>query len=179
VSAEDKEPGRLVAPEELGAWAEAQRASGRRIVLTNGCFDLLHDGHVRSILEASRHGDVLLVAINNDASVRALKGEGRPLLPESARSLLLRSLRAVDAVTIFADSSVLPTIMTVRPDVVAKGGQYEEAEIVGSQEVKAWGGRVVRLPMVEGISTTQLLARIRELAPGAGSPRERGGKEDR
>jgi rfaE bifunctional protein nucleotidyltransferase chain/domain len=151
----------LVEPGALAAWAEARRREGRSVVLTNGVYDLMHDGHLRSIVEAARHADLLLVAINSDASVRALKGPGRPILPESMRATLVRGLRAVDAVTIFAEPSVLPTILTVRPDVVAKGGQYSEAEIVGSNEVTSWGGRVVRLPMVEGVSTTELLARIR------------------
>lgn len=154
----------LIAPDQLAAWAEARRASGQTLVLTNGVYDLLHDGHLRSIIEAARHGDLLLVAVNGDAGVRALKGPARPILPEEVRATLVRGLRAVDAVTIFAEPSVLPTILTVRPDVVAKGGQYSEAEIVGSNEVTSWGGRVVRLPMVEGVSTTELLARIRRRA---------------
>ena len=151
----------LVAPGDLPAWAERRRARGETIVMTNGVYDLMHDGHLRSLLAAAEEGTVLLVAVNSDASVRELKGEGRPVLSETARTDLLRSLRVVDAVTIFDDSSVLPTILAVRPDVIAKGGQYSEAEIVGSREVAEWGGRVVRLPMVEGVSTTELLRRIR------------------
>lgn len=164
----------LIAEDELADWAAEQRKAGHRIVMTNGCYDLLHDGHVRSLRAAREHGDLLLVAVNSDPSVRRLKGEGRPILDEEARSHLLRSLRAVDAVTIFSDSSVLSTILQVRPDVLAKGGQYETSEIVGSREVESWGGRVVRLPMVEGVSTTALLDRIRSLTPERG-----GGKEDR
>ena len=164
----------LITEDELAGWADEQRSAGRRIVMTNGCYDLLHDGHVRSLSAAREHGDLLLVAVNSDPSVRRLKGEGRPILDEGARSHLLRSLRAVDAVTIFSDSSVLSTILQVRPDVLAKGGQYETSEIVGSREVESWGGRVVRLPMVEGVSTTDLLDRIRSLTPERG-----GGKEDR
>lgn len=155
-----------VEPGDLFAWAEAHRAAGRTIVLTNGVYDLLHDGHVRSILEAARLADVLLVAVNGDTSTRALKGPDRPILDEDVRTTLVRGLRGVDAVTIFAASSVLPTILTVRPDVVAKGGQYSEAEIVGHAEVEAWGGRVHRLPMVEGVSTTDILTRIQQrIAP--------------
>lgn len=162
----------LVAPEALTAWADAHRAAGRTIVMTNGVYDLLHDGHVRSILEAARLADVMLVAVNSDASTRALKGPERPILDEDVRGTLVRGLRGVDAVTIFAASSVLPTILAVRPDVVAKGGQYSESEIVGHDEVKAWGGRVHRLPMVEGVSTTDIVTRIhRRTTPP--------GKEDR
>ncbi len=163
----------LVPPGELAAWAEAQRAAGRSIVMTNGVYDLLHDGHVRSIVEAARLADVLLVAVNDDASTRDLKGPARPILDEGVRATLVRGLRGVDAVTIFAASSVLPTILTVRPDVVAKGGQYSETEIVGHDEVASWGGRVVRLPMVEGVSTTDLVERIRSRIT---APK---GKEDR
>lgn len=151
----------LVAPGDLRAWADARRAEGRSVVMTNGVYDLMHQGHLRSLLAAAAEGDVLLVAVNSDASVRELKGPDRPLLSEDARSDLLRSLRVVDAVTIFDASSVLPTILEVRPDVIAKGGQYSEDEIVGAREVAAWGGRVARLPMVDGVSTTELLNRIR------------------
>ena len=163
----------LIASGDLRQWADEQKSAGRSIVFTNGCYDLFHEGHALSLREARRHGDLLLVGVNSDESVRALKGEGRPILGEKARVELLRSLRAVDAVTIFSAPSVLPTILTVRPDVVAKGGQYDDAGIVGSAEVEQWGGRVVRLPMVEGVSTTALVDRIRNLGPRAGE-----GKED-
>ena len=163
----------LIAAGELRSWADEQKAQGLTVVFTNGCYDLFHEGHAASLRAARECGDRLLVGINSDVSVRALKGGGRPLLDEEARSDLLRSLRAVDAVTIFSDPSVLPTILTVRPDIVAKGGQYDTAEIVGSREVEQWGGRVVRLPMVEGVSTTLLIDRIRNLTPLAGE-----GKED-
>jgi len=163
----------LVAEDDLRRWADEQRSAGRSIVFTNGCYDLFHSGHALSLRKARGLGDLLLVGVNGDESVRELKGPGRPVLGEVARSDLLRSLRAVDAVTIFSAPSVLPTILTVRPDVVAKGGQYEDADIVGSSEVEQWGGGVVRLPMVEGASTTALIDRIRNLAPHAGE-----GKED-
>lgn len=151
----------LIEPADLAAWADGKRAAGETIVMTNGVYDLMHDGHLRSLIAAAEEGSILLVAVNSDASVKILKGEGRPVLSESARTDLLRSLRVVDAVTIFDDSSVLPTILEVRPDVIAKGGQYSESEIVGSAEAPRWGGRVVRLPMIEGVSTTELLRRIR------------------
>jgi D-beta-D-heptose 7-phosphate kinase/D-beta-D-heptose 1-phosphate adenosyltransferase len=155
----------LIPEEELESWAQAQRAEGRSIVFTNGCFDLLHPGHVQSIFEAAGHGDLLLVAINSDASVKALKGEDRPFHDEATRALLLRALRAVSAVTIFAAASSLPTILRVRPDVLAKGGEYRDEEIVGAREMATWGGRVVRLSMVPGLGTTQLLARMRGEIP--------------
>lgn len=151
----------LVGAADLEAWAGARRAEGRSIVMTNGVYDLLHDGHLHSLVAAAQEGDLLLVAVNSDASVRELKGPDRPVLSQTARTDLLRSLRVVDAVTIFDASSVLPTILQVRPDVIAKGGQYSGDEIVGSREVARWGGRVVRLPMIDGVSTTELLRRIR------------------
>jgi len=166
----------LVPAAELEGWSRSQHRAGRSIVFTNGCFDLLHEGHVRSLLEAAALGDLLLVAINSDASVRRIKGKGRPIVPEGARALALRALRPVGAVTIFEASSSLPTILTVRPDVLAKGGQYRDDEIVGGREVTAWGGRVVRLPMVDGISTTRLLEELRS-GPAGSDPSE--GKEDR
>jgi rfaE bifunctional protein nucleotidyltransferase chain/domain len=156
----------LLAPEELEGWATEERRRKHRIVFTNGCFDLLHPGHVRSLVQARGLGDCLLVGINSDASARQLKGEGRPFHDEQTRALLLRALRAVSAVTIFAAATSLPTILSVRPDVLAKGGEYGEDEIVGSREVKSWGGRVVRLDMVSGFGTTQLLTRMRGKRPG-------------
>lgn len=168
-------PGELapeLGAEELAGWCEAQRAVGRRIVFTNGCYDLFHSGHAMSLRSARAHGDVLLVGLNSDESVRQIKGEGRPILDQAARSQLLRSLRAVDAVTIFSAPTVLPTILTVRPDVLAKGGQYGDAEIVGFRELEQWGGRVVRLPMVDGVSTTGLIDRIRNLTPSTGEGKE-------
>lgn len=151
----------LIRAAELSGWAAGQRESGQSIVLTNGVYDLMHDGHLRSLVAAAEEANLLLVAVNSDRSVRELKGPDRPVLGEAARSDLLRSLRVVDAVTIFDDLSVLPTILQVRPDVIAKGGQYTEEEIVGSREAAQWGGRVVRLPMVDGVSTSELLRRIR------------------
>jgi rfaE bifunctional protein nucleotidyltransferase chain/domain len=163
----------LLAEDELGAWADAQRAAHRSIVFTNGCFDLLHAGHLHSLRFCAEQGDVLIVAINDDASVRQLKGAGRPVLDATTRALHLRSLRAVDAVTIFADRSVLSTILRVKPDVLAKGGEYDEAAIVGSSEMAGWGGRVVRIPMLPGSSTTAILQRVcGGLSPDA--PRAKG-----
>lgn len=150
-----------LAPGELAAWGERQRAEGHEIVFTNGCFDLVHEGHVRSLFEAARLGDLLVVATNSDESVAALKGAGRPVLDECSRSLLLRSLRCVGAVTIFADLSVLPTIRALRPDVIVKGAEYRPEEVVGFECIDEWGGRIERLPMVEGVGTTAILDRYR------------------
>ena len=156
-------PAELVARGDLAAWAERQRAGGRRIVFTNGCFDLVHRGHVESLAEAAALGDVLLVAINSDASVRVLKGEARPLVGELDRAAVLAGLRAVDAVTIFGEPTPLEAILLVRPAVLVKGAEYAERDIVGAREVLAWGGRVARVPMRPGFSTSQLISTIQRL----------------
>ncbi len=153
----------IVARQQLAAWSERQRANGRRVVFTNGCFDLLHRGHIESLGEAATHGDVLLVAINADASVRALKGPGRPVTPEADRAVVLAALRAVDAVTIFPEPTPLETILIVRPAVIVKGAEYSEDDIVGAREVQSWGGRVVRVAMRPGRSTSGLIAHLKQL----------------
>ena len=139
------------------------REAGRRLVFTNGCFDILHVGHVRYLSEARRLGDALLVAINNDASVRALKGEGRPVMNEEERAELLAALASVDYVTVFDDVSPRSLIAEILPDVLVKGGDYALEEIHGREEVEGAGGRVVALPFVEGASTTGIIERIKKV----------------
>jgi len=155
--------GEILAPERLRAWAEAVRAAGRTIAFTNGCFDLLHSGHLASLTQAAEGADELVVALNSDASVRRLKGPGRPLLPEADRASLIAALRPVSAVTIFAEPTPLETILQIRPDVLVKGSEYTEEDIVGAPEVKSWGGRILRVPMVPGWSTSQIIEAIRRL----------------
>jgi rfaE bifunctional protein nucleotidyltransferase chain/domain len=139
------------------------RAEGRRLVFTNGCFDILHVGHAR-YLEAARHlGDALLVAVNSDRSVRALKGAGRPLMKESERIELLAALSSVDFVTVFDEESPRALIGEVLPDVLVKGGDYAPDEIHGREEVEAAGGRVLALPFVEGASTSGIIERVKLL----------------
>ena len=152
--------------EELLRAREGLRAEGRRLVFTNGCFDLLHVGHVRYLAEARRLGDALLVAINSDASVRALKGAGRPILGESERAEILAALSSVDFVTIFDDESPRSLISAVLPDVLVKGGDYRLDEIHGREEVERAGGRVLSLPFVEGASTSGIIERIKEVTNG-------------
>jgi D-beta-D-heptose 7-phosphate kinase/D-beta-D-heptose 1-phosphate adenosyltransferase len=137
------------------------RAAGRRVVLTNGCFDLLHAGHV-ALLEAARgEGDVLVVAINSDASIRRLKGDGRPLVPEPERAEALRALEAVDRVVAYEEDTPLAVVEALLPDVLVKGADWAEDAIVGRAEVESAGGRVVRVRLVPGRSTTTLVERIR------------------
>jgi D-beta-D-heptose 7-phosphate kinase/D-beta-D-heptose 1-phosphate adenosyltransferase len=137
------------------------RAAGRRLVFTNGCFDILHVGHVRYLAEARRLGDALLVAVNSDRSVRALKGEGRPVMNEAERAEVLAALASVDFVTVFDEESPRKLISEVLPDVLVKGGDYAPSEIHGREEVEAAGGRVLALPFVEGASTTGIIERVK------------------
>jgi rfaE bifunctional protein nucleotidyltransferase chain/domain len=145
----------------IGEVRDAQR-KGMRIVFTNGCFDLLHIGHVRSLEQASALGDRLVVAINTDASVRRLKGPSRPLIPGRQRAELVAALSTVSWVVLFAAATPLSLIKALRPDVLAKGGDWSLDEIVGRREVESWGGQVIRLREVPGVSTTALIDRIRD-----------------
>jgi rfaE bifunctional protein nucleotidyltransferase chain/domain len=135
------------------------RAAGLTVVFTNGCFDLLHIGHVTLLDEARREGGRLIVGINSDASICRLKGPSRPIVPENARARVLASLAAVDAVVVFDEPTPLELMVALRPDVIVKGGDYVADEIVGAREVRSWGGRVKIVPFVEGFSTSQIIAR--------------------
>jgi len=142
---------------ERAAW----RAAGRRVVLTNGCFDLLHAGHVALLEAARREGDALVVAINSDASVRRLKGAGRPLVPEAERAEALAALEAVDRVVAYDEDTPLAVVKALLPDVLVKGADWAADLIVGRAEVEAAGGRVARVALVPGRSTSALVERIR------------------
>jgi len=137
---------------------------GRTIVFTNGCFDLLHIGHVRLLSRAKRFGDALIVAINSDASTRRIKGPGRPIIPEDARAGMLAALECVDYVTIYDEDTPIPLLKLVRPDVIVKGGEYGKEGVVGGKLVESMGGRIEVVPMVEGFSTTQVAERARRNA---------------
>ena len=139
------------------------RAAGRRLVFTNGCFDILHVGHVRYLSEARSLGDALVVAINSDRSVRELKGPGRPVMSEGERAEVLAALEAVDYVTVFDDASPRRLIAEILPDILVKGGDYKLDEIHGREEVEAAGGRVLSLPFVEGASTSGVIERIKKV----------------
>jgi D-beta-D-heptose 7-phosphate kinase/D-beta-D-heptose 1-phosphate adenosyltransferase len=134
------------------------RSSSQRIVFTNGCFDLVHIGHIRLLEEARRRGDRLIVGLNSDDSVRQLKGSLRPIVGERERARVLAALSAVDAVVVFDESTPLRTIESIHPDILVKGGDYTEEMVVGASQVRAWGGRVELIPLVEGVSTTRLIA---------------------
>ena len=142
-----------------------EKRNGRRIVFTNGCFDLLHPGHIGSLEQARALGDALIVGLNSDASVRQLKGAGRPVLPERERAEILCALECVDAVVIFDEPTPREIISRLLPDVLVKGGDWPGDQIVGREEVEAAGGRVVSIPVVPGYSTTAMLRKIREGVP--------------
>jgi rfaE bifunctional protein nucleotidyltransferase chain/domain len=153
--------GKILSREELLKERERLRAAGRRLVFTNGCFDILHVGHVRYLRAARAVGDKLVVAINSDASVRELKGEGRPIMNEAERAEMLAALVAVDYVTVFDELSPRSLIAALLPDVLVKGGDYSLDEIHGREEVEAAGGRVLSLPFIEGASTSSIIEKIR------------------
>jgi D-beta-D-heptose 7-phosphate kinase/D-beta-D-heptose 1-phosphate adenosyltransferase len=150
---------KIMSLQQLQERVQQWRNEGLAVVFTNGCFDLLHIGHVSLLDDARREGDRLIVAINSDASVSRLKGPSRPIVPEHARARILAALAAVDAVVVFNEPTPLELMNAIRPDVIVKGGDYAANEIVGASEVRSWGGRVKIVPFVEGFSTTQLIAR--------------------
>ncbi len=150
--------------QRLLAKVRALRRQGARIVFTNGCFDLLHLGHVRYLEAARQLGDVLVVGINSDASVRRLKGPTRPLVGERERAQVLAALAAVDWVTVFSEDTPYELIAALKPDVLVKGGDWRVRDIVGADVVRAHGGRVLSLPYLRGHSTTRLVQRICQLA---------------
>ncbi|MER3429238.1 MAG: D-glycero-beta-D-manno-heptose 1-phosphate adenylyltransferase [Pyrinomonas sp.] len=154
---------KLISLDEARRVRAQMRAAGRRLVFTNGCFDLLHIGHVRYLQQARALGDALLVAINSDRAVRALKGPERPLMKEAERAEMLAALSVVDFVLIFDDLSPRQLIAELLPDVLVKGGDYKLDEIHGREEVEAAGGRVLALPFISGYSTSALIERIRRL----------------
>ena len=153
---------KLLSIDELLAARARLRAAGQKLVFTNGVFDILHVGHVRYLEQARSLGDALVVAINSDASVRALKGAGRPLINEGERAEILAALRTVNYVIVFDDLSPRSLIADLLPDVLIKGGDYALDEIHGREEVEAAGGRVVSLPFVEGVSTSALIERMKK-----------------
>jgi len=136
------------------------RAEGKTLVFTNGCFDILHRGHVEYLQQSRMMGDALVVGLNSDASVTRLKGKGRPLLPQEDRAFLLASLSAVDFVCVFEEDTPLKLIEAIRPDVLIKGGDYQIHEIVGREVVEGHGGKVVTIPLIPNRSTSDIIRKI-------------------
>ena len=153
---------KILSEDELFTERERLRAAGRKLVFTNGVFDILHVGHVRYLADARALGDALVETINSDRTVRELKGVDRPLMNQNERAEILASLRAVSYVTIFDDLSPRSLIAGLLPDVLVKGGDYALDEIHGREEVEAAGGRVVSLPFVEGVSSSAIIERMKK-----------------
>ena len=139
------------------------KSQGKRTVFTNGCFDILHPGHTRYLYAARELGDYLVVALNSDRSVTAVKGRGRPILPEEARADLLAALNCVDGVVIFDEDNPLRLIQDLLPDILVKGGDWPEEDIIGADVVKKAGGEVKRIPYISGFSTTEIIKKIKDI----------------
>lgn len=151
-----------VTSDELSAIRREAHANGQTIVFTNGCFDLLHAGHVQLLQQARQLGDLLIVAINTDRSIRHLKGMGRPIVGEDDRAFVLSALACVDYVILFDTDTPIPLLHLLKPDVLVKGGQYRHDQVVGWEIVEAYGGRVETIQMRDGLSTTEMVRRIRQ-----------------
>ena len=150
---------KILTAEQMRAERDRLVSDGKKLVFTNGCFDIIHPGHLDLLSRARQLGDVLVVAINSDNSVRRLKGPERPVFPESERAEILKALDVVDFVCTFDEDTPLETILTIRPDVLVKGSDWA-ANIVGQSEVEGWGGKVEALPLVAGQSTTGVIERV-------------------
>jgi D-glycero-beta-D-manno-heptose 1-phosphate adenylyltransferase len=163
MKASNRIPGKVVDPGELFRMVQRWHLLSKKVVFTNGCFDILHQGHLEVLSRAAELGDVLVIGVNSDDSVHRLKGPERPVNDEAFRSQMLASLCIVDAVCIFREDTPLELINQVLPDVLVKGGDYQPAQIVGADLVKKQGGAVVTIPLVDGYSTSNLIRRIRQL----------------
>jgi D-beta-D-heptose 7-phosphate kinase/D-beta-D-heptose 1-phosphate adenosyltransferase len=158
---EEKEKGKIYTRGALAKTLAGLRAKGRKVVFTNGCFDLFHTGHLRLLREARKLGDALVVAINSDRSVRKLKGPGRPYIGERDRALLLAAIDCVDYICVFGEDTPLELIKELKPDVLVKGGDYKREEVAGGDFVESIGGRVALVPLTEGMSTSSLANKIK------------------
>lgn len=158
--------GKIRSAAELAATLAGLRAAGKRVVFTNGCFDLLHVGHIRLLAAAAALGDLLVVGLNSDRSVREIKGPRRPITPEAERAEVIAALESVDFVTLFDEPDPGALIAALSPDVLVKGGDWPLERIVGAAEVAARGGRVVTVPLVAGAGTSRIIARILERYAG-------------
>lgn len=153
---------KILSHEQLKKVLEKRKKAGGKIVFTNGCFDILHAGHTRYLNEAKKLGDVLVLALNSDASVRTIKGSPRPFVPESERAYVVASLESVDYVTLFDDDTPLTLIEYLEPHILVKGGDWTEENVIGRKSVQQWGGTVIIIPEVEGISTTNIIEKIKK-----------------
>ena len=153
--------GKVIKRNDIEQYVSSWRESGKIIVFTNGCFDVLHRGHVEYLITARKYGDLLVVGVNTDSSVKKLKGDNRPLVGEQDRAFILSQIIPVDAVVLFSEDTPYNMIREVKPDVLVKGGDYSVDEVVGREIVEASGGEVIIIPLVTGKSTTNLIKKIR------------------
>jgi rfaE bifunctional protein nucleotidyltransferase chain/domain len=158
----------ILSPDDAVTWIDRVKAGGGRVVFTNGVFDLLHPGHVRYLRRARALGDALVVGINTDRSVRAIKGETRPVTPEGERAEILAALVCVDVVVLFDEETPYELIRRIQPDLLVKGADWSEASMIGRDIVEARGGRVIRIPFETGYSTTSIIEKIDKI----GKPQE-------
>ncbi|HRI21656.1 MAG TPA: D-glycero-beta-D-manno-heptose 1-phosphate adenylyltransferase [Panacibacter sp.] len=154
---------KILTVNQLKHFVAAAGVTGKTIAFTNGCFDILHEGHIYSLSQAAKEADILIVGVNADAGVKKLKGENRPVNNQYSRSLLMASLLIVDAVVIFEEDTPLELIKLIQPHVLVKGGDYTIEQIAGAKEVIANGGKVIINPIIEGFSTTGIIEKIRQL----------------
>lgn len=159
---------------ELKATVDRLKRKGKKIVFTNGCFDILHAGHTRYLREARKLGDALILALNSDSSVRSIKGPMRPIVPEAERAEVVGALDSVDYVTVFDELTPLELIEFLRPDVIVKGGDWAEKDIVGAETVRKWGGRVAIMPEIEGASTTNIIDKVLQVYRSADEAGKKG-----
>ncbi|HEX7540166.1 MAG TPA: D-glycero-beta-D-manno-heptose 1-phosphate adenylyltransferase [Syntrophales bacterium] len=159
---------------ELKATVDRLKWEGKKVVFTNGCFDILHAGHTRYLREARKLGDALILALNSDSSVRSIKGPMRPIVPEAERAEVVGALDSVDYVTVFDELTPLELIEFLRPDVIVKGGDWSEKDIVGAETVRKWGGRVAIMPEIEGASTTNIIDKVLQVYRSADEAGKKG-----
>jgi D-beta-D-heptose 7-phosphate kinase/D-beta-D-heptose 1-phosphate adenosyltransferase len=153
-------PEKVQSRDQIKAAAARAKKQGKKIVFTNGCFDLLHVGHLHVLREAKKLGNVLIVALNSDRSVRKIKGPERPIVSESERAELIAALEMVDYVTLFDEPDPIPLLREIQPDVLVKGGDWGEGGVVGRELVEGWGGKVAVIPYLEGHSTTNIIEKV-------------------
>jgi D-beta-D-heptose 7-phosphate kinase/D-beta-D-heptose 1-phosphate adenosyltransferase len=146
---------------ELKAIVAAAKSQGKKVVFTNGCFDVLHRGHIHLLKEAKKLGDLLIVALNSDSSVKKIKGAHRPIFPQAERAELIAALEMVDYVTVFDEADPYNLIREIKPTVLAKGGDWSEDKIVGKEVVEQHGGKLAVIPYLKGYSTTDIIERMR------------------
>jgi D-beta-D-heptose 7-phosphate kinase/D-beta-D-heptose 1-phosphate adenosyltransferase len=154
-------PEKIFSLPELLLQVKRWRLKSKKIVFTNGVFDIVHEGHIASLCEAASHADILIIGLNADASVKRLKGDSRPVNSENSRALILASMLMTDAIVIFEEDTPLNLISSIMPDVLVKGGDYTLEQIVGAKEVMANGGEVIIAPILEGFSTTSIIERMK------------------